>query len=204
MYYGSGVLISSLIIHRNYKEHQTDLVFLASCLPFACPAACRCVSLPKEPPVIAVYMSFTVTTERAGSETVTAPPESVAAVDETECELSVSQADASAGVNPLKETLADWAEPPEFVKTTTTELSVFLKAPIATLEMVPEVPTRTAPGLINRDHIASAQRRPLGIALAPSRTALAEEDISNSNREQIGSEKQRAKHTLGNWTPGLG
>lgn len=84
----------------------------------------------------------------------------------------MSQADAAAGLNPLKETLADWADPPEFVKTTTTEPSVFLKAPMATLEMVPEVPTRTAPGRIKRDHMASAQRRPEGIAFAPSRTAL--------------------------------
>lgn len=120
----------------------------------------------------AAYVSFTVTTERAGSETATAPPSSVAVVDATECELSVSQAEAAEGLIPLKETLADWVEPPEFVKTTTTEPSVFLKAPIATLDIVPEVPTRTAPGRMNRDHMASAQRRPEGIAFAPSRTAL--------------------------------
>lgn len=84
----------------------------------------------------------------------------------------MSQADATEGVKPLKDTLADWAEPPEFVKTTATEPSVFLKAPIATLEMVPDVPTRTAPGRTKRDHIASAQSRPEGIAVLPSRTAL--------------------------------
>lgn len=152
------------------KNIRRDPVSLIRMLTISLPAAY--VSLLCQPPTSAAYVSFTVTTERAGSETVTAPPESVAPVDATECELSVSQADAAEGLNPLKDTLADWAEPPEFVKTTTTEPSVFLKAPIATLEIVPEVPTRTAPGRINRDHIASAQRRPEGIAFAPSRTAL--------------------------------
>lgn len=148
-------------MYKGPKKYQTDLVSIARLSLFA-----------HQPPTSATYVNFTVTTERAGSETVTAPPESVAAVDATECELSVSQAEAAEGVNPLKETLADWADPPEFVKTTTTEPSVFLKAPIATLEMVPEVPTRIAPGRMNRDHIANAQRRPEGIAFAPSRTAL--------------------------------
>lgn len=152
------------------KEHQTDSVSLVRLLTISLPAAYA--SLLCQPPTSATYVSFTVTTERAGSETVTAPPESVAPVDATECELSVSQADAAEGVNPLKETFADWAEPPEFVKTTTTEPSMFLNAPIATLEIVPEVPTRTAPGRIKRDHIAIAHRRPDGMAFAPSRTAL--------------------------------
>lgn len=119
-----------------------------------------------------LHVSFAVTTERAGIEMVTTPPESVAADAETECELSVSHADAAEGLNPLKETLADWAEPPEFVKTTTIEPSVFLKAPIATLEMVPEVPTRRAPGRMNLDHCVKANSLPDGIAFLPSRTAL--------------------------------
>lgn len=149
------------------------------------------MSLLFKPPIPAAYVNFTVTTERAGSETVTAPPEIVAAVEATECELSVSQAEAAEGLNPLKETLADWAEPPELVKTTTTEPSVFLKAPIATLEMDPEVPTRTAPGLMKRDHMASAQRRPEGIAFAPSRTALGgrpDQYLANSLKEIAANE----------------
>ena len=96
----------------------------------------------------------------------------MAAVDATECELSVSQADAVEGLNPLKEILEDWAEPPEFVNTTTIEPSKFLKAPIATLEMVPEVPTRRAPGRTKRDHCVKANNLPDGIAFLPSRTAL--------------------------------
>lgn len=158
---GVYLLMSPSDMYKSPKEYQTDPVSIARLSLFT-----------RQPPMSAAYVNFTVTTERAGSETVTAPPESVAPVDATECELSVSQAEAAEGLNPLIETLADWAEPPEFVKTTTTDPSVFLKAPIATLEMVPEVPTRTAPGRMNRDHMASAQRRPEGIAFAPSRTAL--------------------------------
>lgn len=164
------VLMSAFTMYKSQKEYLTDPVPLARLLTMSLPAAYT--SLVCQPPTSAAYVSFTVTTERAGSETVTAPPESVAPVDATECELSVSQADAAEGVNPLKETFADWAEPPELVKTMTTEPSLFLNAPIATLEIVPEVPTRTAPGRINRDHIAIAQRRPDGMAFAPSRTAL--------------------------------
>jgi hypothetical protein len=60
------------------------------------------------PPLLSPLVSRTVTTECAGNDTVTAPPESVAPVDATECELSVSQASATACAKPpLKETLAD-------------------------------------------------------------------------------------------------
>jgi hypothetical protein len=66
------------------------------------------------------------------------------------------------GVNPLNPILTDCADPPEFVKTTTIEPSVFLNAPIATLDTDPVVCTRYAPGRMKRDHIANAHSRPEG------------------------------------------
>lgn len=87
-------------------------------------------------------VSFTVTTDRAGMDTVTAPPERLAEVVANVLPWFVSQAEAALGVKPPKDVLADWAEPPLLVKTTTTEPSVFWKAPMMTLEMVPVVATR--------------------------------------------------------------
>lgn len=54
----------------------------------------------------------------------------------------MTYAAAEDGENPVKDTLADCAEVPLFVKTRITELSVFWKAPIITFDMDPVVATR--------------------------------------------------------------
>lgn len=121
--------------------------------------------------LLLVPVNLTVTTEYEGSDTVAEPPDSVTVVELTECELSVSQAVAAEAVKPLNDTAADWAELPLLVKTTTTLPSVFLNAPIATFEIVPDVPTLTAPGRMKRLHIAKAHSLPEAVAVAPSSTA---------------------------------
>jgi len=112
-------------------------------------------------------INFAVTTAWEGMETVRAPPERVAEVETKLPLLLVSQAEAEPAVKPLKESLADWAELPLLVKTTTTLPSVFWKAPMRTLEIDPEVATRKAPGRMYRDHIAKAQKIPEGVAVEP-------------------------------------
>lgn len=137
---------------------DTDEVIVEMLLPLLVP-----------PPTVPVNTN--VTTEKEGSDTVAEPLDSVTNVEFTELELSVSQAVAAEAVNPLNDTTADWTELPLFVKTTTTLPSVFLNAPIATFEIVPDVPTLIAPGLIKRLHIAKAHSLPEGVAVTPSSTA---------------------------------
>lgn len=60
----------------------------------------------------------------------------------TECVLSVRYAATLEGVKPLKLSVTDCAVAPVLVKTTATVPSVFLNAPIATLETVPVVVRR--------------------------------------------------------------
>jgi hypothetical protein len=87
-------------------------------------------------------LSLTVTTERAGMESVTEPADRVTAVVATWWVLSVRYAAAEDGVNPLKLARTLCAELPVLVKTTITLPSVFLKAPIPVLETVPVVEIR--------------------------------------------------------------
>jgi hypothetical protein len=123
------------------------------------------------PPLDALPASLTVTTLWAGMDTVTAPPDRLAEVALKLFPWFVSQADAAPGVNPLKETAADWLDVPLLVKTSTIEPSVFWKAPVMTLVIEVEVPTRTAPGRIKRDHMANAQKMPEGVGVTPSRAS---------------------------------
>jgi hypothetical protein len=104
------------------------------------------VEEPLPPPDEAPVVNLTVTTLWAGMDTATAPPERLAVVVTKLLPWLVSQAEAAPGVKPVNDTEADWADDPLLVKTTTTEPSVFRKAPVTTLVRVPEVPTRTAPG----------------------------------------------------------
>jgi hypothetical protein len=87
-------------------------------------------------------VSFTVTTDRAGIDTVAAPPDKLTEVVANVFPWFVSQAEAAPGVKPAKDVLADCVDPPLLVKTTTTEPSVFWKAPMITLEIEPVVATR--------------------------------------------------------------
>lgn len=117
------------------------------------------------PPVL---LNFTVTTLFAGIETVTAPPKSVADVLPNLVLWLVTQAAAELGVKPEKLVWADCAAVPLFVKTTTTEPSVFWNAPMTTLVMDPLVATRLAPGRMCLDHMAKAQYGPEVEMVLPS------------------------------------
>ena len=90
--------------------------------------------------------------------------------------MSVKYAVAEDAENPWKASVMLWAEAPGLVRTTTIVPSVFLNAPMATPEIVPEVETRYAPGRIKRDHMANAQRRPEGVTFVLSEKTRYDED----------------------------
>jgi hypothetical protein len=120
----------------------------------------------------------TVSIPRAGTDPVTDPPDKAAAVEAILLLvlLLIIAAVALAGLKPVKLTLTLWAEVPVFKNTTTTDPSVFLNAVTPVLETVPVVDTRYAPGLTYRDHIANAQRIPLGVTFVPSVSTRCAED----------------------------
>ena len=86
--------------------------------------------------------------------------------------MSVKYAAAEEGVKSVKLMVPVSAEAPVFVNTTTTVPSAFLKAPVPTPEIVPEVVRRYAYGLMKRDHIANAHSLPDGLIIRPVGSAL--------------------------------